>query len=89
MAAIPNSPITPIEDVSSLPFAEETMLKTTAPDGRIVRLPPPAIGTEYLEQLGGELPFAPSYGENTDSLLEEVGLSSGKVDELKEQKVVA
>jgi len=88
-AAIPYSPITPIEAVADLPFVAEAALKTVTPDGRTVRLPPPAQPTEYLEKLGGTLPFAPAYGEHTDALLEEIGLSGGEIVSLREQGVVA
>jgi crotonobetainyl-CoA:carnitine CoA-transferase CaiB-like acyl-CoA transferase len=88
-AAIPHSPITPIEEVPDLPFVTETALKITIPDGRTVRLPPPAQSTEYLEKLNGELPFAPAYGEHTNALLEEIGISSNEAASLRNQGVVA
>ncbi|MCK5056247.1 MAG: CoA transferase [Candidatus Aminicenantes bacterium] len=88
-AAIPHSPITPIEKVAELPFIAETALKTVTPDGRPVRLPPPAQHTEYLDKINGELPFAPAYGEHTDALLNEIGFSSKQIDALREQGAVA
>lgn len=88
-ASIPHSPITPIEEVAELPFVVETSLRTTIPDGQTVRLPPPAQNTDYLEKLNGELPFAPAYGEHTDTLLEEIGLSSNQIVSLKEEGIVA
>jgi crotonobetainyl-CoA:carnitine CoA-transferase CaiB-like acyl-CoA transferase len=53
-----------------------------------VRLPPPAQSTEYLEKLNGELPFAPAYGEHTDALLEEIGISPNEGASLRKQGVV-
>ncbi len=88
-AAIPHSPITPIEEVPNLPFVAADALKTTAPDGHAVRLPPPSAQTDYLEQINRRLPFAPAYGEHTDTILAEVGLSSSEIASLREQKVVA
>jgi itaconate CoA-transferase len=88
-AAIPHSPITPIEKVADLPFVAETALRTTTPDGRTVRMPPPPQRIEYLEKLNGELPFAPAYGEHTVSILEEIGLSVNEITSLKEQGIVA
>ena len=88
-AAIPHSPITPIEAVTALPFVAETALKTTTPDGRTVRLPPPAQSTEFLKTIKGELPFAPAYGEHTNALLEETGLSKGEIASLREEGVVS
>ncbi|NIM18117.1 MAG: CoA transferase [Candidatus Aminicenantes bacterium] len=88
-AAVPHSRITPIEDVFNLLFVAETALKTMTPDGGTVRLPPPAQGTEYLEEINGTLPFAPAYGEHTDALLKEIGLSAKKIASLREQGIVA
>jgi len=88
-AAIPHSPITPIEDVPNLPFVASNALQTTAPDGRSIRLPPPSAQTDYLEEVNRSLPFAPAYGEHTDSILTEAGLSSSEIASLRERKVVA
>jgi itaconate CoA-transferase len=88
-AAIPHSPITPIEQVASLPFVAKAALSTVTPDGKTVRLPPPAVPTPYLEQIGGRLPFAPRYGEHTDALLEEVGLGASDIAALRSEGVVA
>ncbi len=88
-AGIPHSPITPIEEVPDLPFVSTAALKTTSPDGRMVRLPPPAISTPYLEKINGILPFAPAYGEYTDAILEEVGLKPSEIASLREREIVA
>ena len=88
-AAIPHSPITPIEEVSNLPFVVSNALKTTTPEGRTVRLPPPSAHTNHLEQINRSLPFAPAYGEHTDTILAEAGLSSSEIASLRERKVVA
>ncbi|NIM20115.1 MAG: CoA transferase [Candidatus Latescibacteria bacterium] len=88
-ASIPHSPITPIEKVTELLFAASTILRTTTPDGRAVRLPPPAVKTDHLERSSGSLPFAPAYGEHTDSLLAEAGLSPDEIASLRDQGVVA
>ena len=47
-AAIPRSRITPIEEVPDLPFVRQSALRTIAPDGRVIRLPPPAVPVEHL-----------------------------------------
>ena len=87
--AIPHSPITPIEEVPNLPFVVSDALKTTTPDGRTVRLPPPSKQTDYLKHINGSLPFAPAYGEHTDTILAEAGLSSSEIASLRKRKVVA
>jgi itaconate CoA-transferase len=88
-AGIPHSPITPIEDVPDLPFVTSNALRTKTPDGRAVRLPPPAVKTDYLEKIKGTLPFAPAYGEHTDSILKEAGLSPSEIASLRERGIVA
>lgn len=88
-AAIPHSPITPIEDVPNLPFVKSKTLKTTTPDGRTVRLPPPAVETDHLKDIQKNLRFAPAYGEHTDALLEEIGFSPSDIVRLREHGVVA
>jgi len=88
-SAIPHSPITPIEDVPDLPFVASNILKTATPDGQTVKLPPPAVHTDFLEQMKRILPFAPSYGAHTDAILAEVGLSLSEIEKLRKQGVVA
>jgi len=87
-AAIPHAPITPVERVMDLPFVASTLLRTTAPDGRTVRLPPPAVPTPFLRERNGELDFAPGYGEHTAAVLGEAGLSSDEIAALRTQGVV-
>jgi len=88
-AAIPHSPITPIEEVPNLPFFKSSALRTTTPDGKSVRLPPPAVTTEHLEHIQKTLPFAPAYGEHTDAILGEAGLSAAEIVKLRDRGVVA
>lgn len=88
-AGIPHAPITPIDEVMALPFVARTALRTVAPDGRVVRLPPPAVSTGHLEAIGGTLPFAPAYGEHTNSVLGELGIATDEIAELRARKVIA
>ena len=88
-AAVPNSPITPIDGVWDLEFVESSSLKTEAPDGRTIRLPPPAVRTPYLEQLEEALPFSPAYGEHTDRVFAEVGLADAELAALRAEGVIA
>jgi crotonobetainyl-CoA:carnitine CoA-transferase CaiB-like acyl-CoA transferase len=88
-AAIPHSPITPIEEVPNLPIFKTSYLRTTTPDGNLVRLPPPAVPTEHLEKIQNTLTFAPAYGEHTDAILQETGLSLDEIIDLREQGIVA
>jgi itaconate CoA-transferase len=88
-ASIPHSPITPIEEVPNLPFFKESALRTTTPDGKSVRLPPPAVATEHLEKIQRTLAFAPAYGEHTDAVLTEAGLSAVEIASLRDREIVA
>jgi len=87
--AIPHAPITPIEEVMDLPFVKQSLLTTVAPDGRVVRLPPPAVPTAFLDRSGGEMTFAPSYGGQTEQVLGEAGLQSAEIEALRRDGVVA
>ena len=54
-----------------------------------MRLPPPAVPTEHLENIQKTLAFAPAYGEHTDALLREMGLSADEISTLRDRGVVA
>ncbi|MCL4749517.1 MAG: CoA transferase [Myxococcales bacterium] len=88
-AQIPHAPITPIERVMDQEFLKDALLRTQAPDGKSIRLPPPAVSTEFLESRDRELRFAPAYGEHTDGVLGEVGVPADEVAALRERGVVA
>ena len=88
-AGIPHSRITEIQEVMELPFVAEAALATVTPDGRKVRLPPPAQSTPWLEAQGGVLPFAPGYGEHTDAVLSDAGLGATEIARLREGEVIA
>jgi len=84
-ASIPHAPITPIDAVLELPFLANRLLQTITPDGRAVRLPPPAVETGRDRTL----PFAPSYGEHTSAVLSEIGLSNEEIATLRRSHVIA
>jgi crotonobetainyl-CoA:carnitine CoA-transferase CaiB-like acyl-CoA transferase len=88
-AQIPHAPITPIEKVLDLDFLQNVLLSTTTPNGKRVRLPPPTIATEWLNEHGREVPFAPAYGGDTDDLLAEIGIKVHEVEDLRARGVVA
>ena len=88
-AEIPHGPITPIDGVFELPFVKERVLTTTTPDGRTVRMPPAAVDTAFLDEQGRALPFAPRYGEHTERVLREVGVSDAEIATLRKDEVIA
>lgn len=88
-AQVPHAPITPIDRVMDLPFVASAALHTVLPGtGDRVRLPPPAVPTPYLHEHDGALPFAPAYGEHTDAVLHEVGLTDSEIAGLRADGVV-
>ena len=88
-AGIPHAPITPVEGVMDLPFVADSALRTVTPDGKTVRLPPPAQSTEHLRSVDGELPFAPGYGESSPAILAEIGMDEAEVEALFRDGVLA
>jgi crotonobetainyl-CoA:carnitine CoA-transferase CaiB-like acyl-CoA transferase len=88
-AGIPHSRITPIEEVMDLPFVAAKALRTVAPDGRSIRLPPAAVDTVHLEEIGSTLPFPPAYGGDTDAVLGELGFDGPSIASLRRRGIVA
>lgn len=88
-ATIPHSPISAIEEVADLDFVREQACRTEAPDGREIRLPPPAVRAPHLDTLDNRLPFPPSYGEHTHPVLLEAGFSRAELAVLSDAGVIA
>ncbi|MFQ5555687.1 MAG: CoA transferase, partial [Acidimicrobiia bacterium] len=81
--------ISAIEEVASLGFVEQTALRTVTPAGDVVRLPPPAVSTPHLDAVGRTLPFAPAFGEHTESVLAEAGFTVAEIADLGRSGVTA
>lgn len=88
-ASIPHSGITPIEQVPDLDFVRESALRTVAPDGSEIRLPPPAVPVSHLDEIGRTLPFPPRYGQDTNTVLSEAGFSGAELESLRSGGVIA
>ncbi|MBI4878758.1 MAG: CoA transferase [Planctomycetes bacterium] len=88
-ASVPHAPITPLEEVSGLPFLQDALLRTRTPAGATVRLPPPAVPTAHLDEIGGVLPFPPRYGEETDAVLAEAGVAREEIASLRARGIIA
>ena len=65
------------------------LLRTQRPDGQPVPVAPSSHDTDYLAAVGNELPFPPSYGEHTDAVLAEAGVTGSEIVALRSQGVVS
>ncbi len=73
----------------SMDFHEKSQLTMHAPDRCEIRVPPPAVPVPFLDATKGELPFPPSHGEHTNSVLEEAGLGKAKIEALRGDGAIA
>ena len=78
-----------VAEVMAHPAVSPYMLRTTKPDGTVVPLAPSSHDTDYMISRMNQLTFPPTYGEHTDAVLKEAGLSKGEIRELKDAGVVA
>jgi crotonobetainyl-CoA:carnitine CoA-transferase CaiB-like acyl-CoA transferase len=83
------APIHTIPQVVDSPPIRDTLLHTTTRSERRVRLPPPAVEREHLTAIDRRLPYAPSYGADTESVLQEIGLSESEIIDLTESGIIA
>ncbi|MFQ5463833.1 MAG: CaiB/BaiF CoA transferase family protein [Phycisphaerae bacterium] len=67
----------------------DALLKTQSPSGPTVRLPPPSVEHESMKQCGRRLAYAPRYGQDTDAVLGEIGLSHEEIADLRAAKTIA
>jgi len=85
-ARIPFSAINTIADVHALSAVRSRMPRTVASDGRSIRLAPMAVDRPDAP---AAYAFAPRYGEHTDAVLGEIGLSGAEITGLRAAGVVA
>ena len=85
-AGVVASEINGIEQLRDLPSIATALCEVEFPAGRKVSLPPSAIGSDGVPRR-----FAPPprYGENTRSILEELGLGGDAIDDLERGGVIA
>ena len=67
----------------------DTLLETRTSSGKPVRLPPPSVEREHLESAGRRLTDAPTYGQDTEKVLQEAGFSPQEIAGLKESGMIA
>jgi itaconate CoA-transferase len=83
------APIHTVPQVVEFPPVRETMLETQTPSGKRVRLPPPSVERAHLTSVGRRLPYAPTYGQNTDEVLREADFSEEEIANLRESGMIA
>ena len=83
-ARLPHALINSIEQVHALPAIRSRMPRTQTPDGRFIRLAPTAVDHSAAPSV---LEFAPRYGQHTDHVLGEIGLSAGEINALRQSGV--
>ncbi len=82
------APIRTVAEVRDLPPIRDVLLETETPSGKRVRLPPPSVEHEESLSGGRRLPFAPSYGRDTERVLDEAGFSREEINQLKGSGIV-
>ena len=85
-ATIPHAVINDLTAVRALPALSGALSTTTMPDGRRVRMPPPAVAARSGAR---EMRFAPKYAEHTRAVLRETGMDDAQIDAMVEAAVVA
>jgi crotonobetainyl-CoA:carnitine CoA-transferase CaiB-like acyl-CoA transferase len=83
------APIHTIPQVVEFPPIREALLETTTPSGKRVHLPPPSVERAHLASSGRCIPYAPAYGQDTESVLREAGYVQDEIIDLKKSGIVA
>ena len=78
-----------VSEVMAHRAIEPHLLRTQRPDGQPVPVAPSSHDTDYLASVGNELPFPPAYGEHTDAVLAEAGVTGSEIAALRSQGVVS
>lgn len=86
--ALVAAPIRTVAQVIESPPIRDALLQTTTPSGRPVRLPPPSVERDYLGSSARRLPYAPSYGQHTDTVLADAGFSSAEIAQFKDSGTI-
>jgi len=83
------APIHSVPQVTEYAPIRDRMLATQGPSGKDVRLPPPSVERDYLVRSNRRLPYAPTYGQDTERVLKESGFSKDEIAALKASGIVA
>ena len=82
------APINSIPQVVEYPPIRDRLLETKAASGKSVRLPPPSVEREHLASCKGRLPYAPTYGQDTNKVLHDAGLPEREIQLLRERGII-
>ena len=83
------APIHTVPQVMEYPPIRDKLLRTATPSGTVVRLPPPSIEHAHLVSSRRCLAYAPAYGQDTDSVLQQAGFSRSEIADLRDSAVIA
>jgi len=83
---IPHASVNSLQQVRDLEAVSSKLTATRTPDGKVIHLTPMAVDVEGATT---DYSFAPNYGQHTDQVLQEAGLSGQQLANLKENGVVA
>ncbi|MCC4117254.1 CoA transferase [Aromatoleum toluclasticum] len=86
-ATIPHAPIHDIPAVRDMEAIRRRLTTTRMPGGKLVHMQPMAVDVPVAD--GGELPFAPRYGQHTDAVLREAGCSDEEIGLLHARGIIA
>ena len=84
-ATIPHAPIHSIPQVMAIEALRDRLTTTVTPDGKTVRMQPPAVDLERA----GPLRFPPRYGEQSRAILREAGFDAASIDAYRAARVIA
>ncbi|NMF97928.1 CoA transferase [Aromatoleum toluolicum] len=84
---IPHAPIHDIPAVREMDAIRQRLTTTRMPGGKLVHMQPMAVDVAGAD--GGELAFAPRYGQHTDAVLREAGCSDDEIALLHARGIVA
>ena len=84
-AGLPHTAINTVSDAMAEPAVKDRLMRTFTLDGRPIRLTPAAVDRKGMAR---EYSFAPRYGEHTDAVLREIGMTADEIKQLREDRVV-
>ena len=82
------APIHTIPQLLEYPPIRNALLETQAPSGRPVHLPPPSVEYEHLNSIDRSLPYAPTYGQHTETVLQDAGFTRNEISDLKDSGII-